>query len=73
MIRKLKSPRSQQECTLHPLIHTLLESNLAQDIENALHKVYAVVNEGEGEEMAKKFPTLECYESGEVRDGMKKK
>ena len=60
-------------CRLHPLIHTLLESNLAQDIENALHKVYAVVNEGEGEEMAKKFPTLECYESGEVRDGMKKK
>jgi hypothetical protein len=22
---------------------------------------------------AKKFPTLECYESGEVRDGMKNK
>ena len=37
-----------------------------------LHKVYAVVNEGEGEVRAKKFPTLECYESGEVRDGMKK-
>jgi hypothetical protein len=33
----------------------------------------AVVNEGEGEVRAKKFPTLECYESGEVRDGMKKR
>ena len=65
--------REVAKCELHPLIHTLLESNLVQDIENALHKVYAVVNEGEGEEMAKKFPTLECYESGEVRDGMKKK
>ena len=32
MIRKLKSPRSQQECTLHPLIHTRLKSNLAQDM-----------------------------------------
>jgi hypothetical protein len=30
-----------------------------------------VVNEGEGEVRAKKFP--ECYESGEVRDGMKKR
>jgi hypothetical protein len=28
--------------------------------------VHAVVNEGEGEMRAKKFPTLECYESGEV-------
>jgi hypothetical protein len=32
-----------------------------------------VVNEGEGEVRAKKIPTLECYESGEVRYGMKKK
>ena len=31
---------------------------------------HVVVNEGEGG--AKKFPTPECYESGEVRDGMKK-
>jgi len=35
--------------------------------------VHAVVNEGEGEVRAKKFPTLECYESGEVKDGMKKR
>jgi hypothetical protein len=35
--------------------------------------VHAVVNEGEGEVRAKKIPTLECYESGEVRDGMKKR
>ena len=34
--------------------------------------VHAVVNEGEGEVRVKKFPTPECYESGEVRDGMKK-
>ena len=30
-----------------------------------------MVNEGEGEN--KKIPTPECYESGEVRDGMKKR
>jgi hypothetical protein len=35
--------------------------------------VHAAVNEGKGEMRAKKFPTPECYESGEVRDGMKKK
>jgi len=33
--------------------------------------VHAVVKEGDGER--KKFPAPECYESGEVRDGMKKK
>ena len=32
--------------------------------------MYAVIKEGEGE--GKKFPAPECYESGEVRDGMKK-
>ena len=61
----------EADCGLHPLIHTLLGFTLAQDIENTLHKVYAVVNEGEGD--GKKIPTPECYESGEVRDGMKKK
>jgi len=43
-----------RNCGLHPLIHTRLGFTLAQDIENALHKVYAVVNEGEGE--GKKIP-----------------
>jgi hypothetical protein len=32
-----------------------------------------VVNEEEGEVRAKKFPAPECYESGEVKDGMKQK
>ena len=35
--------------------------------------VQAAVNEGEGEVRAKKFPAPECYESGEVKDGMKQK
>jgi hypothetical protein len=35
--------------------------------------VHAVVKVGEGEVRAKKFPTPECYESGEVGDNMKKK
>ena len=48
------SPRSMPKFVLHPLIHTLLGFTLAQDIENALHKVYAVGNEGEGE--GKKIP-----------------
>ena len=39
---------------LHPLIHTRLGFTLVQDIENTLHKIYAVVNEGEGE--GKKIP-----------------
>jgi len=73
IMRNANSPQSSQKCALHPLIHTLLGFTLAQDIENALHKIYAVVNEGEGEGGQKKFPTLECYESGEVRDGMKNK
>jgi hypothetical protein len=33
--------------------------------------LHAAVKEEEGE--GKKFPTPECYESGEVRDGMKQK
>jgi hypothetical protein len=31
-IRSVNSPRSQPNCGLHPLIHTLLEFNLAQYI-----------------------------------------
>ena len=45
----------------------------ARELSKMVCNVHAVVNEGEGEARAKKFPTLECYESGEVRDGMKKK
>ena len=37
------------------------------------NKIPIVGNQGESEVRAKKFPTLECYESGEVRDGMKKR
>ena len=40
--------------------------------DDLLHKVYGVVNEREAGR-GKKFPAPECYESGEVSDGMKKK
>ena len=33
MIRSKNSPRSQRKYRLHPLIYTLLESTLAQDVE----------------------------------------
>ncbi len=33
MMSNLTSPRSQQKLIYHPLIHTLLEFNLAQDVE----------------------------------------
>ena len=33
MMSNVNSPRSQQKFILHPLIHTLLKFNLAQDIE----------------------------------------
>jgi len=32
-VRNINPPRSQRKSILHPLIHTLLESNLAQDVE----------------------------------------
>jgi len=35
--------------------------------------VQTAANDGEGAVRAKKFPTPECYESGEVKDGMKQK
>jgi len=33
LIVNIKSPQLQRNCRLHPLIHTRLEFNLAQDIE----------------------------------------
>jgi len=32
-IRNVNSPQPLPNCGLHPLIHTLLESNLVQDVE----------------------------------------
>jgi len=32
MMSNVNSPRSKQNFILHPLIHTLLKSNLAQDV-----------------------------------------
>ena len=33
MIRSVNSPRSKLKCRLHPLIHTLLDFSVAQDLE----------------------------------------
>ena len=38
-------PRSLEKCGLHPLIHTLLEPNLAQDIEKTT-KLCGIIDAG---------------------------
>jgi len=43
--RNVAPPRSLKKCALHPLIHTLLEPNLAQDIEKTT-KLCGIIDAG---------------------------
>ena len=74
---------------IYPLIYTRMGFTLAQDAESykgrgteiqirnskTLYIIFATSLSSSTREKVgtKKFPALECYESGEVRDGMKHK
>ena len=51
--RNVTSPRSVRKCRLHPLIHTLLEFNVAQSVAHSLCEIASGFVERVGGEAGK--------------------
>ena len=65
-IRNVNSPRSLRKCGLHPLIHSLLEFNLAQDIESLNKRSFGSAWSLENEKLNCSHPVL-YHPEGDVR------